>query len=66
MAFSKTGSDPISEGYEIDEPSKVDNERDVDTEHNAGDNEDGEKVAGRKRSVRRFRRVSQRDKRGDT
>lgn len=52
MAFSKTGSDPIAKGYEVD-LGEVSDERELDTEHDV-DNDDGRKTAKRRKGALRL------------
>lgn len=54
MAFSKTGSDPIAKGYEID-AGEVSDERELDTEFDVDDDEGRKTAKRRKGTLRRFR-----------
>lgn len=54
MAFSKTGSDPVAKGYEID-TGEVSDERELDTEYDTDDDEGRKTAKRRKGALRRFR-----------
>lgn len=60
MAFSKTGSDPVAEGYEVD-LGEVSDERELDTEHDPDDGEGRKTAKRRKGALRLFRGKAKRD-----